>query len=564
MTEREHEPAGSGAERAEPAAPSAPPGPSTSWVSVAALCAAVIAVYVVVLPTGFLSYDDPWLVVANRMLDNPSPKALGSVWGAFDQATRLELGAEYLPVRDTLSWVLVRLAGKSAPAFHLAQLATYLGAVLFVRAWLARVLERPAAAELAAWLFALHPAHVSSVAWIAGWKDALALFFASAAMAAHARASTRQGSRTSAAAVALLTALACLSKGVAVVTPAFLLLGDVLARRRVGWERVLASGAVALGSVALQLAVGRVVGMLAEPLGGGPAGAVASMAPVAFRYLGVSLLVDPPCIVRTVEVHSLASPVALASLAGIAAAVAWAGLAWRRRGERVPLAAVGLFAAGLAPVSQVLAPLQNRMADRYLLFAVLGPCVALAVALTTRLRAPLARLAGGALALAAAMSSALHAWEFSDERRLWESALAREPSSPLPAFQLGRLELERGELGRAEVLLRRAITQDGFRSEVSSRATTNLSRILAATGHTNEAIDLLRTAVERFPDEPRPLNNLATLLHERGDHAEARALFERLVARFPAYEGGVAAYTSRYGAPPSTSPGGRAPPPAAP
>src|SRR6185436_20739651 len=55
----------------------------------------------------------------------------------------------------------------------------------------------------------------------------------------------------------------------------------------------------------------------------------------------------------------------------LAVAALWAA----RRGQRLWLWALGWFALPLLPTSQVLAPLQNLMADRYLLLAVMGPCL---------------------------------------------------------------------------------------------------------------------------------------------------------------------------------------------
>lgn len=92
-------------------------------------------------------------------------------------------------------------------AFHAAQLAAYLGAVALLARVARRVLSDLWVAELAVWLFALHPAHVSSVAWAAGLKDALSLLFVSAALRVYAAERARP------VAVAVLVALACLSKG---------------------------------------------------------------------------------------------------------------------------------------------------------------------------------------------------------------------------------------------------------------------------------------------------------------------------------------------------------------
>jgi hypothetical protein len=205
------------------------PSPTPAW-SLPALLLAVTAVYAAVLPAGLLNYDDAWLITTSPFLRAPTLAELGRAWTLFDLDTRLVLGAEYLPVRDTAAWLLARVFGVSGPVFHLAQLGLYLGAVTALRGCLRRVCRDPAVAEVTAWLFALHPAHVESVAWAAGLKDALSLLFLTLAMRAHA-----EERRWRAAVVASLTALACLSKGASVVAPLLLLAVDLLARRRIAW-----------------------------------------------------------------------------------------------------------------------------------------------------------------------------------------------------------------------------------------------------------------------------------------------------------------------------------------
>lgn len=511
------------------------------------MLAAVTAVYAVVLPAGFIEFDDRWLIVESPFLRDASPAALWRAWTALDPRTRLVLGAEYLPIRDTVAWCLARVASPSPALFHAAQLGVYLAAVALVRSWLRRVWTDPWRAELAAWLFALHPAHVPSVAWAAGLKDALSLLFMAAALRAYARDGRRH-----AVTVAALTALACLSKGTSVALPALLLAGDLLAARRPRGRAVAASALVAVASVALQARVGASVHMFAEPLGRNVFERVASMAPVLWRYLAVSSLLEAPCMVRVVPARAALDPVALASLAAIAGMTV-AAARRLRAGDRVPAAALALFVAGLAPVSQVFAPLQNRMADRYLLVAALGPCVLAADVIARAPRPALRGLLAGAVTLLAAALSARHAWEFADADRLWRDALTRAPESALAPYQLALTEESRGRYAEAVVLYRESLRRDALRSDLSPRAVTNLSRLLAVSGRADEAESLLRGVIARFPAHPRPINNLATLRFARGDRDEARALFLRLVRDFPEYPRGRAGFVARFGELPGPS-----------
>src|SRR5262245_37535881 len=91
----------------------------------ALLALAVVAVYAASLRGGFLNYDDGWLVGENPVLQRPAMSALGAVWTARDLETRLALGAEYLPVRDTVAWAELRLFGPWAPGLRTGQLALY-------------------------------------------------------------------------------------------------------------------------------------------------------------------------------------------------------------------------------------------------------------------------------------------------------------------------------------------------------------------------------------------------------------------------------------------------------
>lgn len=510
-----------------------------------ALLVAVTAVYAAVIPSGFIDYDDAWLIAESPFLRDPSPASLWRAWTAFDLGTRLVLGAEYLPLRDTVGWLIARLAGPSPTAFHLVQLGVYLGAIAALRAWLHAVWAGATRAELALWLFALHPAHVHSVAWAAGLKDALSLLFMALAMRRYAR-----GSPPRVSAVVALSVAACLSKGTSVVLPALFLAGDALSSRAPRWRAVIAVTAVSLGSIALQARVGSITHMFSEPLGRNAFERVTSMAPVLLRYAAVSLLIEPPCIARWVAPRGTGDLTALGAMALTLALVALALRAWRR-GERVGPAALWIFLAGLAPVSQLVAPLQNHMADRYLLTAVLGPCLFAAELISRAPRRPLRRALAASVVLLAAALSARHAWEFSDPERLWRDALARVPESPLPAYQLAlRVEAQR-DLIAAERLYREALRRDAMRSDFTPRSAVNLSRLLAVSGRADEAAALLEPVIARFTTHPRPLNNLATIRYAQGRREEARAMFLDLITRFPEYRRGRQGYSARFGPPPT-------------
>lgn len=510
------------------------------------LATAVVATYAVSLGGGFLNYDDPWLVAGNPILRLPAVEALPLIWGDFTEATRFTLGAEFLPVRDTVHWLEVGVAGWGPQALRTVNLLLYLAAGLLVRGYLIRALGAGLLAEAAALLFALHPVHAESVAWIAGRKDVLALFFVAAALWTYAGAW-----RGRALLVPLLVLAACLSKAIALVTPVLLLMHDGWARRRPAWA-ALAGAAVAAGfAAAIHGRVGAVVGMIAAWPGGSRLATAATMGPVWIRYLGHSFWPVALSVAYDlgydVPVRGAASLVGWASYGLLAAFLTSAIIWWRRTGGRLPLLALGLFGVALLPTSQVVAPLQNVMADRYLVLAVLGPCLMVAAVLAGLRVSTRARL--GAVFACAALFAGLtadRALAFADSVRLWSDTTAKS-QAPRAAYQLGLALNERGDLPGAASALRLAIGRAEPNDDIGRAARNNLASVLAAQGNLAHAEVVLRENVRLFPRDPKALNNLAEITARRGDHESARRLFEDLVNRFPHYRPGRQNLEKRYG-----------------
>ena len=474
------------------------------------LALAVVVLYAPTLGAGWLDYDDGWLVRTNPFLLDPSWSSLRSIWAAFDRTTRLALGAEYLPVRDTTEWLEARLVGIDPGWARGVSLFLYVAGCLAVRRWLRALLPTaPRTAEVAAFVFALHPVHAESVAWIAGRKDVLALLFSGLALVVHAEARLVHRRVW----VPVLTALACGSKSVSVVLPLLLWGHDWFVQRRSDPGEVGASAVVAIGALALHLHVGGTVSMLSTLPGGSRLTAVATMAPVFVRYLAVSLGFEPSSLVYEVPVRRLSDPMSMACLALFATATLAAVWCARRR-SRLPLFALGWFLLCLAPVSQVLAPLQNRMADRYLLLAVAGPCLGLAAAVMAALRGVrdgVARAAIAALVATVGIAGAVRAQTFADPVRLWTETSLRAPSHTTPPYQLAMWLRDHGQAADAEVAFSETIRRDAWTTDIGRRAANNLAIMFAGQGRLPEAVELLEVAAAHYPTDLRIAGNLDRL-----------------------------------------------------
>src|SRR5439155_10593310 len=85
------------------------------------------------------------------------------------------------------------LWGLRPAAHHLTNLGLHLGSVVLLLVTLVRVTARPWRSALVAGLFALHPLHVESVAWVAERKDVLSGLLMMCTLLAYARWVERPG-----------------------------------------------------------------------------------------------------------------------------------------------------------------------------------------------------------------------------------------------------------------------------------------------------------------------------------------------------------------------------------
>jgi len=177
---------------APPARGRAPRAPGNGrWLLLAAVVPLLL--YLPILGHGFL-LDDFVLFKTS-----PSLSELGSIGRGFthDLGAVRKGGEEvdssyYRPVFVALSTLYYQVAEGSPRAWHFASVAlAALVSALFC-AWLVRLGLPPPGAALAAIVFSLHPAHVSSVAWASGLQELLAaLFVALALLAACGRLEPR-------------------------------------------------------------------------------------------------------------------------------------------------------------------------------------------------------------------------------------------------------------------------------------------------------------------------------------------------------------------------------------
>jgi len=185
-----------------------------------ALAAVTVAVYLPVLGNGFVHYDDD-LYVTDVAEVREGLTRDGVAW-AFTSWQ----GANWFPL-TRLSWMLdAEVHGLDPAGFHATSLLLHVLAALLLYAALRRLTGSWLPSVAVAAVFALHPLHVESVAWVASRKDVLSGVAFMAALWAYAR--QLEGRRPLGWAVVVFVAMALglMAKPMLVTIPCVLLLLD--------------------------------------------------------------------------------------------------------------------------------------------------------------------------------------------------------------------------------------------------------------------------------------------------------------------------------------------------
>jgi len=516
-------------------------------VGALALASAVVAgvLYAPTLGFAFVNWDDWEYVLFNPHLDAFDLEFVGWCLTAFHSsnwipATFLSLGLDHA------------LWGKDPTGYHLTNVVLH-AANTALATRLAWELFRRSAGTGAATLFgtavvglvfACHPLHVESVAWVSERKDVLYAFFWLASLLAwlaYATPDASQRRRRRAYALALgAYALSALSKPMAVTLPLVLLLLDVwpLGRLRrasgphhgrdllrVAVTEKLPFYAVSLATGALAWAAQGARGAI-EKAGLGPVErlwvAVDALGGYLASWLAPLHLV--PFHPLDAEIAPLQRPLehwtALVSLAGLAGLVALS-VALRRR---APWGAAGL-AFSVVTLLPVLGLVQlgfHSAADRYMYVPLLGPTwVAGAGAIAAwrvggRPRVAAAGVAAAFVAfLAWRTTGQLPVWRSSTS--LWTHVVAAYPDSELARYNLGHAHAVAGRPERARAEWERALAID----PVYAPALYELGAAAGRAGDYGEARRHLEALVAADPAHARGRIDLARVLDALGERRAA-------------------------------------------
>ncbi|HVW22583.1 MAG TPA: tetratricopeptide repeat protein [Opitutaceae bacterium] len=492
----------------------------------AALALAVAAAYAPAWRAGFIWDDDAH--VTRPELRGWS--GLGRIW--------CDLGAtqQYYPVLHSAFWIEHRLWGGAPLGYHLLNLLLHATAAwLFARVLLRLGLAEPAAV-FAAFLFALHPVEVESVAWISEQKNTLsAVFYLGAALTYLGWQERRRGGYGAATALFLL---AILSKSVTATLPAALLVALWWRRGRLEFRRdvwpLLAWLALGLsGGLFTAWVERRFVGATGAPFALDLAQRFLTAGHAPWFYLGKLLWPARLLFIYPRWMMAPADPLQWIPLAALGGILAWfAALARRRRG---PLACALFFLGTLFPALgffNVYPFLFSYVADHFQYLASLG-VLAGAAGLWAAWPAPAAlrRAAAAALLLALGALTFRQAGLYRDVEGLYRATLARNPQAWLADLNLGSLLRDRGRARDAADLYRQAIAiYPGY-----ADTHFDLGLVLLGQGRYAEAAEQFAETVGLNPRDAQAWDDYGVALGNLGQLDEAVARFQHAIRLNPGY-----------------------------
>ena len=507
------------------------------WIAVA-LVASVLAVYGQTLDFGFVNWDDPDHVTHNPMVLRGLTLD-GVVW-----ALRASETGNWHPLTWLSHMLDVELFGHRAGGHHATNVALHALCSLLLFGVLRSATGAVWRSALVAGLFALHPLHVESVAWISERRDVLSTAFGLLAIGAYV-AWVRRGGVLRYLLTALCFALSLTSKAMLVTLPFVLLLLDHWPLRRSQPGRrlleklpllALAAAFSALAWVTQQGASAVIPeDQLAIPLR-------AANAAVAYvRYLG--MLLWPARLAMFYPHPYIASaggiPLAAWQIAG-SLALLLAATALLLRARTRPYLAVGWlwYLGTLVPVIGLVQIGSQALADRYTYFPSIGLFVIVAwggadVLAALRARSPSAERLAACVAGIALLALGATAWlqtrHWRDSRALFEHTVSAVPRNPLIRFNVANRLRDAGRLDDAIREYERALAE----TPDSHQIRINLANALRSGNQLDAAASHYRELLARDPDDAMAGNGLATVLRAQGQLALAEQLYRRAFARAP-------------------------------
>jgi protein O-mannosyl-transferase len=507
------------------------PSKRSLWAIAIAVLALTVFAYWPAFQAGYI-WDDDSYVTENPAIQSAS--GLGEIWGLTREPVHGALVSntpQYYPLVFTTFWIEHQVWGLDPAGYHVVNVLLHAANALLVFLLLRR-LAVPSAWFVAA-LFAVHPLHVESVAWITERKNVLSGLFYLSAFLAYLRFDETRRARFWFAALALFLC-ALLSKSVTATLPVALLIALFWRHQR-----------LVLRDIALVvpfLVLGAISGWFTAYLEQVKVGAQGTefgqtllersvlIVPRAYGFYALKSLVPYPItfVYERWEPHfgdvtALASFAALA-IAGILLIVLRKRIGWG------PFLLALASAVTLAPALGFVPVFPHRyswVADHFAYLGSLGFLALWTVAglwlarrwVPSAVRERVLTAIAMVVLTVFAARSHVEARSYANSERLWRDTLAENPEAWIASINLGIEIMKQPRVTKTNANQAFALFQSAERHPLGKvQALTNEAQWLLLAGRVNDAAETYRRALAESPQHPAALEGLANAL---GQQAEA-------------------------------------------
>ncbi|MGA2635590.1 MAG: tetratricopeptide repeat protein [Terracidiphilus sp.] len=532
--------------QAEQAVPTAPIN-QKPW-QIAVVCAVLVLVTVFIYrgarTSEFLTYDDLGYVQDNqRVHQGLNEKSIEWAFTSFDVSN-------WHPLTWISHMVDWQLYGANPSGHHMTHVYLHSASAVLLFLLLLYMTGYFWRAAFVAFLFALHPAHVESVAWVSERKDVLCTFFWFATILAYAWYARKPSSKRYLW-VLLGCACALMSKPMAVTLPFTLLLLDYWPLRRISfaqeapqrWTASLFKLTLEKLPLFILAAISSVLTFIAQRAGGAMAALEAvplweriSNAVISYcRYVRIMFWPDPLTAYYFHEKNNINVPAAVLSTIAIVLATA---VCWHFRKEK-PYCLFGWlwFLGTLAPVIGIVQVGDQALAERYTyvpyigLFIILVWLAADTVAKLTKLKVPALVLAFAIIvAFAVKTDAQVKVWKNSET--LFKHVIAVDPRGGLPYLGLGMAYGREGRNAEANENFDRALDYN-----LSGPLALSYSAYYLMQTHEQRYLPLagqrLEKALSVYPDYYYALTYMAQWCAMMGRPKDEETYSRRVLAEHP-------------------------------
>ncbi|MBI5214345.1 MAG: tetratricopeptide repeat protein [Ignavibacteriae bacterium] len=487
----------------------------------------------------FLNFDDSGYVTKNEQVKS------GLSWETVRWAFTSVKESNWHPLTWLSHALDVSLFGVDAKYHHATNLLLHLLSTILLFLAVERMTKAVWQSAFVAFMFALHPLHVESVAWVAERKDVLSGLFWMLTFLAYIQ--YHKTSRTQWYISSLIFfALGLLAKPMLVTLPFVLLLVDYWALNRFQLPFDVSPKEKKNNLAALQQCVkekiplfvlsiaSSIVTFIVQKQGGSMAGTVdlsfsdkAANALVSYaQYIRKTFLPTDLAAMYPHPGSQLPLWQILVSLILLGAITAFV---WRRRREHQYLLVGWLWFFGmLVPVIGLVQVGLQAMADRYMYLPMIGLSFMLAWGIPSLLqRWKFPRFVLPALFIVSSLlmfgGTFVQTSYWKDSKTLFERAIAVTKDNHLAHNNLGADLADSGKHAEALVHLREA-----YRLKLNGvLIRSNLARSLVALGERKEALEHYKFVLSQIGDDPALYSRIGDVLADEGRIAEAIVHFQK-------------------------------------